>query len=79
MIVVRFEIINIVDDRTDPFGMHFFGNKGAVGFQRFLVQCARHHIVVGKLDERMADLVDVSLIRGLPHKDGADSNKSGND
>ena len=48
MIVVRFEIVHVVDDDADPFGRQLLGDKRAIGLQRLFVQRPRHHVVVEK-------------------------------
>ena len=79
VIVVRFEIVHVVDDDADPFGRQLLGDKRAIGLQRLFVQRPRHHVVVGKLDEGVAHLLDGPLVGGLANKDVPDRNKARND
>ena len=79
VVVVRFEIIHVKNNDADPFRRGFIGNERAIRLHRLFIQCFRHHVVVGQLDESVTHFLDVPFVGRLPKEDGPQHDKTYND
>ena len=79
VVVIGFEVVDVVDDGADALRALLFGDKGAVGFQGLFAQRAGHDVVVGQLDEGVAHLPDVALVGGLAEEDGVQDDEPDDD